>query len=80
MSEWNKNGFKTIEDLKNDVKPESKTKAAVKETSKSKIKFHNFIQSDEYSNEDLEQIVRKRFEKKLNKLGLNMPDEGEKHE
>ncbi len=80
LSEWNKNGFKTIEDLKNDVKPESKTKAAVKETSKSKNKFHNFIQSDEYSNEDLEQIVRKRFEKKLNKLGLNMPDEGEKHE
>lgn len=80
LSEWNKNGFKTIEDLKNDVKPEIKTKAATKETSKTKNKFHNFIQSDEYSNEDLEQIVRKRFEKKLNKLGLNMPDEGEKHE
>lgn len=80
LSEWNKNGFKTIEDLKNDVKPEAKTKAAAKETPKAKNKFHNFIQSDEYSNEDLEQIVRKRFEKKLNKLGLNMPDEGEKHE
>jgi len=31
LSEWNKNGFKTIEDLKNDVKPESKAKTPVKE-------------------------------------------------
>ncbi len=81
LSEWHKNGFKTIEDLKNDVKPEAKTKVTAKEGSRTKNKFHNFIQSDEYSNEDLEQIVRKRFEKKLNKLGLSIPDEGDdKHE
>ncbi|MGD9567598.1 MAG: DnaD domain-containing protein [Sedimentibacter sp.] len=80
LSEWNKNGFKTIEDLKNDVKPEAKSKQAAKETPKVKNKFHNFIQSDDLSNDDLEKIARKRFEKKLNKLGLNMPDEGENHE
>ena len=78
LSEWYKNGFKTIEDLKKDVKPEKKAKTAAKENSKTKNKFHNFIQSDDYSGEELEQIARKRFEKKLDKLGLNMPDEEEK--
>lgn len=80
LGDWNKSGFKTIEDLKNDVKPEAKAKPPVKEASKTKNKFHNFIQSDDLSNDDLEKIARKRFEKKLNKLGLNMPDEGEDHE
>lgn len=75
LGEWHKNGFKTIEDLKKDVKPEVKTKTAAKENSKTKNKFHNFIQSDDYSGDELEQIARKRFEKKLDKLGLNMPDE-----
>ena len=78
LSEWYKNGFKTIEDLKKDVKPEVKTKTASKESPKTKNKFHNFIQSDDYTGEELEEIVRKRFEKKLDKLGINMPDEEEK--
>lgn len=80
LSEWFKNGFKTIEDLKNDVKPEAKPKSANKETAKTKNKFHNFIQSDDLSNDDLEKIARKRFEKKLNKLGLDMPDGGDNNE
>jgi DnaD/phage-associated family protein len=82
LSEWYKNGFKTVEDLKKDVKPESKTKAPAKEAPKTaKNKFHNFDQKiKEYSEEELEQIVKKRFEKKLNKLGLNIPDGGENNE
>lgn len=80
LDDWNKKGFKTIDDLKNDIKTETKTKQTVKEAPKAKNKFHNFIQSDDLSNDDLEKIARKRFEKKLNKLGLNMPDEGEDHE
>lgn len=33
-------------------------------------KFHNFIQSEDISGDDLERIAREKFEKKLNKLGL----------
>ncbi len=77
LNDWFKNGFKTVEDLKNDKKPESKLKTTVKETAKTKNKFHNFIQSDDYTGDDLEKIARKRFEKKLNKLGLSMPEEGD---
>ena len=69
-------GSLLIDDLKNDKKPE-KTK---KETSKSKNKFHNFIQSDDISGDDLEKIARERFEKKLNKLGLAIPEEGDGNE
>ena len=69
LSDWYKNGFKTIDDLKNDKKPE-KTK---KETSKSKNKFHNFIQSD-ITGEELEKIARERFEKKIKELGLVIPE------
>ena len=73
LSEWHKNGFKTIEDLKSDIKPE-KTK---KEGSKAKNKFHNFIQSEDISGDDLEKIARERVKKKLNKLGLEIPEEGD---
>ena len=76
LSDWYKNGFKTIEDLKNDKKPE-KTK---KETSKSKNKFHNFIQSEDISGDDLEKIAREKFKKKLNKLGLAIPEENNGNE
>lgn len=77
LGEWFKKGFKTIEDLKNDKKPEKEKPS--KETSKSKNKFHNFIQSEDYSGDDLEKIARKRFEKKLNKLGLTIPEEGDEN-
>ena len=76
LSEWYKNGFKTIEDLKNDKKPVK----AKKEASKTKNKFHNFIQSDDISGDELEKIARERFEKKLNKLGLEIPEEGDGNE
>ena len=77
MSEWHKNGFKTIDDLKNDKKPQTKPRLA-RDSQKTKNKFHNFDQKNkDYSEEQLEQIVRKRFEKKLNKFGLEMPSGGE---
>ncbi|MDI9495024.1 MAG: DnaD domain protein [Bacillota bacterium] len=76
LDDWYKNGYKTIEDLKNDKKP-GKTR---KESSKTKNKFHNFIQSDDITGEDLEKIARERFEKKLNKLGLAIPEEGDGNE
>ena len=65
LSQWYKNGFKTIEDLKNDKNLKKK-----KETGKAKNKFHNFIQSEDITGDDLEKIARERFEKKLNKLGF----------
>lgn len=75
LSEWHKKGFKTIEDLKDDKKPVAKK---AKETpSKSKNKFHNFIQSEEFTGDDLESIARQRFEKKLKKLGLEIPEGGD---
>ena len=76
LSEWYKSGFKTIDDLKNDKKPEKPKK----ETSKNKNKFHNFIQSDGISGDELEKIARERFEKKLNKLGLVIPEENNGNE
>lgn len=33
-------------------------------------KFHDFIQSDDFSSNDLEEIARKRFEKKIKSLGI----------
>ena len=83
LSDWYKNGFKSIEDLKNDVKPEAnkKSKKPGNTGTKAKNKFHNFDQKiKDYSEEELESIVKKRFEKKLSKLGLNMPDGGENDE
>lgn len=75
LDDWYKNGFKTPEDLKKDKKPEKEK--APKESGKAKNKFHNFIQSEDFSGDDLEKIARKRFEKKLNKLGLTIPEEGD---
>jgi DnaD/phage-associated family protein len=80
MSSWYSSGYKTVDDLKNDKKPEQKT-SAPKEHPKSKNKFHNFEQKmSNYSGEELEQMVRKRFAEKLDKLGLNNPEEGESGE
>ena len=81
LNSWNEKGFKAVGDLVNDKKPEVKAKTPAKETQKNKNKFHNFDQKNkEYSEEELEQIVRKRFENKLNKLGLQKPEEGEDNE
>jgi len=79
LDKWYKKGYKTIEDLKNDKK-ESKVeeKSKIKEAPKTKNKFHNFEQKmKNYSEQELEQIVKKRFEKKLNNLNLKTPDEGD---
>jgi len=45
-----------------------------------KNKFHNFIQSEDISGDDLEKIAREKFKKKLNKLGLAIPEENNGNE
>lgn len=75
LVKWDKKGYKTIEDLKDDrkeqkVEEKQKPKQIVKPN-----KFHNFEQKmKNYSEQELEQIVRKRFDKKLDKFGLSMPN------
>ncbi|WP_326911161.1 DnaD domain-containing protein [Sedimentibacter sp. MB31-C6] len=79
LNKWYNSGYKTIDDLRNDKKPENKQKV-IKETIKTKNKFHNFDQKiKNYSEEELEQIVRNRFNKKLDKLGLQVPEEGDEN-
>lgn len=78
MKSWNEKGFKTVEDLKNDVKPEAKRQAVPNKNTKPNNKFHNFDQKmKNYSEEELEKIARLKLEKKLNKLGIGMPKEGD---
>lgn len=78
LSEWYKNGFKTVGDLKNDVKPDTKKINSSKSTPAAKNKFHNFDQKiKDYSEEELEKIAKKRLEKKLGNLGLSITDEGD---
>lgn len=45
------------------------------DTGKKTNKFHNFIQNDEYTGDDLEAIARKRFEEKIKKLGIATEEE-----
>lgn len=83
LEEWYKKGYKNLEDLHKDKKEKSENQKPIKykakEDSKPKNKFHNFEQKiKNYSEEELEQMVRKRFEKKLDNLGLSMPDKGDK--
>ena len=72
LDKWNKKGYKTIEDLKNDKK---EPKVADNQKNKQIIKpnkFHNFEQKmKNYSEQELEQIVRKRLNKKLDNFGLS---------
>lgn len=76
LSDWHNNGLKEIDDLKKEKTEEKKAK-----TEKEKIKvnkFHNFDQKiKDYSEQELEEIVKKRFKQKLNSLGLTVPG-GEK--
>lgn len=75
LSEWYKNGFKAVDDIKDTKKPDTVASKPKKE--KSKNKFHDFIQNEDFSGDDLEKIARERFEKKLKKLGLTIPAEGD---
>ena len=76
LDKWYKKGYKSIEDLKDDKKPEEKPK--IKEVSKVNNKFHNFDQKiKNYSEHELEQIAKKRFERKLNKLNIDLLKEGD---
>lgn len=78
LERWHEKGFKTVEDLKNDVKTETKKARPANSTPAAKNKFHNFEQKiKDYSEEELERIAKKRLEKKLNKLGLSVPDKGD---
>lgn len=78
MVKWNEKGYKTIEDLKNDKKEyKQEEKPKIKPVAKVN-KFHNFEQKmKNYSEQELEQIVRKRFIKKLDKLGISSDNEEE---
>lgn len=62
LMNWQEKGIKTVEDIKNkDVKPKSNIQ---------KTKFHNFKQlSDDYSEDDLEELARKKREDFLKTLG-----------
>jgi len=78
LNKWHKKGFKTVEDLKNDKKePKEIDNKKIKQDIKPN-KFHNFEQKmKNYSEQELEQIVKKRFNKKLDKLGLTTSGEEE---
>lgn len=78
LNKWHKKGYKTIEDLKNDKK-ESKNDENKKDKPVVKTnKFHNFEQKiKNYSEQELEQIVKKRLNKKLDKFGLSTSGEEE---
>lgn len=82
LDKWYKKGYKNIDDLKNDKKVDDKPRIdktpKINEATKPNNKFHNFEQKiKNYSEQELEQIVKKRFEKKLNKLNIKMPNEGD---
>lgn len=70
LNKWHKKGYKTIEDLKNDKKEskedENKKAKPIVKTNK----FHNFEQIKNYSEQELEQIVKKDLTK-LDKFGLS---------
>lgn len=83
LMSWHEKGYKNIDDIKDDKKVEDKVKvvktAKFNDTPKPNNKFHNFEQKiKNYSEQELEQIVKKRFEKKLNKFNLKMPIEGDR--
>lgn len=73
LNRWYDKGFKTVDDLKNDKKPDEKKKAKPdKETAN---KFHNFDQKlKDYSESELEEIGRKNLKKKLKQLGIDLPE------
>lgn len=82
LKSWYEKGYKKPDDVKDDKKPDDKLKhikpSKINDAPKPNNKFHNFEQKiKNYSEQELEQIVKKRFEKKLNKLNLKMPKEGE---
>ncbi|MBP1926372.1 DnaD/phage-associated family protein [Sedimentibacter acidaminivorans] len=78
LNKWHKKGYKTIEDLKNDKKEtKSDENKKIKQIPKTN-KFHNFEQKiKNYSEQELEQIVKKRLNKKLDKFGLSTSGEEE---
>jgi len=79
LVKWHEKGYKTIEDLKKDKKEyKSDEKTKIKQVVVKPNKFHNFEQKmKNYSEQELEQIVRKRFNRKLDKLGLSTTNEEE---
>ena len=46
-----------------------------KSTEKKPNKFHNYIQHDDLTGEDLERIARERFENKRKELGIEFKEE-----
>lgn len=76
LDKWYKKGYKNIMDIQDDRKLVEKPR--VKEVTKANNKFHNFDQKiKNYSERELEEIVKKRFEKKLKKLNIELPEKGD---
>lgn len=81
LEKWHEKGYKNLEDLTNDKRPVKKEHTqtqpqAPKVATQSKNKFHNFEQrTAEYTSEEMEEIGKKNLEKKLKKLGINIPSE-----
>ncbi|QSX05231.1 DnaD domain protein [Sedimentibacter sp. zth1] len=77
LENWHKKGYKKPEDVVNDkkvVKKKVTSKQVV--TTEKKNKFHNFEQrTDQYTPEELKEIGKRNFERKLKELGLNMQSE-----
>lgn len=72
LSSWLKKGIKKIEEIEEKDKPSPKNSQKEK-TTKVKTKFHNFEErTSKYTPEQLEQIVRKNFEEKMKKKGIDM--------
>lgn len=83
FEKWHEKGYKKPEDLINDKKPTVKKITekphAVQSIPQQKNKFHNFEQKlTEFSPEELKEIGRRNFQKKLKELGLNIDGEDNK--
>lgn len=71
LDRWHKKGYKSTSDLQNDKKPITK-----KPKTTYKNKFHNFDQkTNNYSADELDKIGRRNFEKKMQELGMNFPED-----
>ena len=78
ITRWHQAGYTTLEQVKNDSQPGANKKqdkgGTEKKTTATKNKFHNFEQRDDgYTNEELEELSRRKFEEKLKKFNIAPP-------
>lgn len=77
LQSWHEKGYKKPNDIVNIKRPVHKKDDNKKViNTKKKNKFHNFEQrTEQYTPEELKEIGRRNFEKKLKELGLNLQTE-----